>query len=231
MTCFIGLIAVLPSEFFASTKEYQDFEIPDYFTASDIENIRHFENDTITVGVPYNDNWFDFNPEANFKFVLRWFHDATTHAIKPYHVTWQWWIFSNYEAMKFGDAQSLIYKETLVSHWDANVNASIFHPVRCDHITIKLWFLDTDENRNNIETAFDEGALTGAIGFGFSDYETTLNGWDVVGRLLTFQSPEIFGFEGGSATILNGILASGFYVCFALLVYILILKAIPFVGG
>ncbi len=227
--CFVALIGLIPSDFYAYSKEYSQFDVPDYFSQEDIQTVQHFLNTTIYPSVPYHDEWFDFTADVNYKFVVRWYQ--TLGWIKVYHITWQFFnIWSDFEQMKCLDAYA-ISKNVLVQAWDADLNVSKIYPVRCDHITIKMWFQDNNLTRNNIGAGFDEGELRCAIGFGFSDYEAKLQAWDVLGRLLTFQSPEVFGFEGGVATTLNLLLALPFYACVGVLIYILILKAIPFVSG
>jgi len=234
LCAFIAIIGLIPSDFYAQSKTYTQFDMPSYFSQDDVQHIKHFENASIHDAVPYSDNeWLDFNPDANFKFVARWYNDATGRYIRLLHVTWEFWWLWNGDYLECPDVaeyygHSSIFKTDLQTAWDSNYNASIFYPFACEHITVKVWFADYNATRNNIGSAWDENHLNIAIGFGFDDYETKLSSWDVMGRLLTFQSPEIFGASGAIATTLNLIVGIPFWVAVAVCIYLLIMEVIPF---
>ena len=119
-------------------------------------------------------------------------------------------------------------KEYAVAQWNENYNATILHPVKCDHITTKVWLFDANQTRNNISQAWDDGAINIAMGFGFSDYETKVSAMDILGRLLLFQAPTIFGLTGDLATIVTVITTVPFYTSIALLIFLAVLMVVPF---
>lgn len=229
LALWILLMTLMPSSFYVMSKQYSDYEVPDYFTQEDIQTIKHFQDANVTRG---DTIVLDFNPDANFKFDVVW---ATAYdSITFRHWTWELGPFYDAHAMEVDNADYIlgdwwISKSLALANWDGSLNASTFYPVRCPDITVKVWFTDPNQTRNNLSTAWDEGKVTVAMGFGFDDYETKLSAWDIVGRLLTFQSPEIFGLTGAAATVINLVITLPFYVCVAYLIYRLILLAIPFV--
>jgi len=224
---FIALIGIIPPEYFVQTKTYYQYEYPDYFTQDDIARIKHFLNKTVEEGRI----WFDFESKgAKFKFLVDMSLWADGYRAYQNHIIWEWWIFYDSHPMYFTENKYLyVNAELAKKYWDSDINATVLYPVFCEDITVKVWITDYNGSRNDIETAFNEGKVIWAIGFGYEDYETKLSAWDIVGRLLTFQSPEIFGLSGTAATILNLIVALPIWTAIAYLVYRLILMAIPFV--
>lgn len=226
----------MPSDFLGDTEvsSYVNYEYPEYFDKYDIENIKFYENDTITRGLIPTQVWFDFNPDVNYKIYCEWW--LTGNMITVKHVAWELWIYHPFHLMHiinetYGSPSWHIDKELAVEMWDSDANASRIRPVYCSDISVTVWLSDTNTTRNDMSDAWDSGTLNIALGFGYDDYTATLTAWDIVGRLLTFQSPEIFGMTGDFATVLNVMIGLPVWVMTAYLVYILILKAIPFLSG
>jgi len=231
---FIALIGIKPSEFYWSqARTYQQYEYPDYFTQEDIQYIRYFINKSVTRPAPWyppNEVWFDFTTKgANLKIIVTWY-GTDIDKITFERVTWEWWIFFTASYLTIDDFGGELTKQEVISKWDDSINASVIYPVYDDVVTLKVWITDSNETRNNINTAWDEGNLFIGIGFGFEDLETKLSAWDIIGRLLTFQSPEIFGLTGATATVLNLVIALPLWGCVAYLITRLILLFIPFAG-
>jgi len=235
---FIALAGVVPSEFFVQTKTYTQYDYPEYFTPEDVQTIKHFLNRSIQKDGP--EIVFDFNAAdnpVNFKFHMWWWEVPelpSGGAITAHHRIWELWIFYKIHAMKIPNGiffkEAWWFDKTLIaSNYDDETKASIFYPVKCEHITIKIWVTDYNATRKDLSAAWDEGKVMVGIGFGFEDYQTKLSAWDIIGRLLTFQSPEVFGLSGAAATILNLVVALPVWTSIAYLVYRLILMAIPFV--
>lgn len=62
------------------------------------------------------------------------------------------------------------------------------------------------------------------VGLGWNATIGSVNAWNVVGQLLTFQTPEVH-------PVINGLIGFSLWACIIYLAYRLILLAIPFVGG
>jgi len=231
MGIFIILVSTMPAQFYSSAPTYQQYAYPDFFSQEDIEHFRHIASINVTKSTfPYVCYYIDFNdetPPADFKFQIHWRAEAQYNKIQIAHVHYEFWVFIGAHPLniliKQDEGQRYISKSLALEYWDEESNATSLHPVFCDHITVKVWLTDPNSTRNDIAEAWDEGTVQLTIGFGFSDYETTISGWDVVGRLLIFQAPDIH-------PVVNAIIALPMWACIAILIYILILKAIPFVG-
>lgn len=232
LAAFITFVALIPSAFFISSKDYTQFDIPDYFTQEDIQHIKHFLNETVFTP----STTFDFNTASNpvnYKFIFVWvvFGGTPFHL---YHINWEWWIFSTAHYMELtGLETGITYGDTVtkaqaLANYDAELNASIFYPAKCMDITVKLWLYDSNQTRNDLGEAWDASECEAAIGFGYEDYETKLSAWDIVGRLLTFQSPEVFGATGATALALNLVVGIPFWAAVAVCIYLLFMEAVPF---
>jgi len=225
---FIALLAAVPSQFYTYEEDYEQYQYPSYFTMEDVEHIKYFKNITITRGP--GSIYFDFTDQIDFKFIVQW--KSAGDNIVPRHVTWSWWIFVIAHTMNIEtEGNWWIDKTEAIANWNPELNASSFYPVFCNHITVKVWLTDYNITRNDLEEAWDEGQIDMAIGFGVDDYATKLNIWSVIGRLLSFQAPTIYGLTGISATIINLLICLPLWTCIVYLIYRLILMAIPFVGG
>jgi len=231
LALFVTLLSVMPSEFFVLTREYKQYKYPEYFSKEDIQRIKHFLNKTVSRG---SETEFDFaGTGANFLLKVIW-HEDTEVVGEPDVLTfnrlkWAWLIFRSWSVMEIDIYGQYLSKSEALSEWDNKTKASIIHPVYDDALTVKIWLTDTNKTRKDLKQAWDEGTIMVGIGFGYEDYETKLSIWEVIGKLLTFQSPEIFGLTGPAATVLNMMIALPLLVVIAYLIYRLILMAIPFV--
>lgn len=231
---FIGMVALIPPEFFIASQSYNSFNIPDFWTPTDVQTVRHYLNKTIE-----SQTVFDFNTAenpANFKFRIIWFSVPYKY-FDVRHITWTLWGFLETTDTQVISAPanttettSRMTKEYALGAWHSALNASVF-TFRCDHIKEKAWLFDSNTTRNDLAVAWDDNELALGIGFGYEDYELRISMWEIIGNLLMFQAPVVFDFSGTIATFLNGIIATPFYISFAYLAYRLIIKIIPFVAG
>lgn len=218
---FIILVGFMPSGFFAVAPDYQQPYYPSYFQSDDIENIKFVE--TAEVHRAWYKADFDFRPSVNFKFVVSW--GTTKNTIWIQHVTWELWVLWDGHDMNIVDeGYTELDLTTALEHVDPDSGACVLYPVWCNCITVKVWIVDSDQERNDLATAWQEGKVEMTIGLGMGQYEVTLSGWDIIARLLVFQAPNIH-------PVVNGIIALPFYTLVGYLIYRLILLAIPFVGG
>jgi len=225
----MGLMPVLAPNLLYGGKAYsQSFIVPDYFSEADIENIKYFKNETIEQGTTTT---FDFTAEINYKFKVRWLGEFYGDIVIPEHVTWEF-IFTFTDSMNVEDYGFEISLDEALINYDTTKNASIFHPVYCDHITVKAWILDYNHTRNDLEYAWNEDEkLEMGIRFGFDDIATGYSAFHLIGLLLTFQSPQIFGASGILAITLNLIANSPIYLAIAYLVFYFVTSIIPFIRG
>lgn len=235
LALYTTLLALIPSEFYfyaVSGGRTYDPDEYSFLSMADVQKIRFLKNGSVT--------WFDmnadpsltlnFNPDVNFVFDIYWNH---WHAgITPRHRTWEFWFFGGSESMKiemnntqYGEALS---KAELISAWDSNYNASIFYPVTCPSITVKVWVTDYNTTRNDIGEAWDDSEVNFAMGFGFDDFEAKQSAVDILGKLLLFQAPTLFGLSGGMGEIINIILTIPFYAMVGTLIFLVVIAVVPF---
>lgn len=251
---FFLLLAVFPTEFFSLQSDYSlapyDAANRDYWSKEDLENTRWAIYHNVSVGSGEEYDFTALNESVDYIFQVDWWN-YVTEGITFRHQTWGGYLWgvlpARYDSMKvmdipesaviYGDPgsgnifyASVVTRDFLVNYWDNTKNVTRLRPVQCEHITITAWIRDPNQTRNDIGAAWDEGTLYVELGFGFDDFVVALNSYDMIGRLLTFQSPEIFGLTGVAATIINTIIALPVWSCIAYLVYRLVLMAIPFVG-
>jgi len=149
------------------------------------------------------------------------------HGIYVDRVSWEWWIFYTLESISLvGSKTKTVYsyltENALTDNWFSEYNVSKF--IGSGYETLQIFVMDSNTTRNDIAQAFQEGEVQIGIGMGIEDLSTKLSTWGIVATLLTFQAPNIH-------PLVNALIAIPFWACIAVLTYILILKAIPFVGG
>lgn len=218
--CFLGffflLIPLMPIEFFPTSADIHKWEYPSFFSKDDIQNIQYFISHNVTKTLIGGEIEFDFNPDINVKTACRWY-SATNH-MQFFHIEWEFWFAKTYGYMFWvNQTTEYIDKDLVLKNWDSSINASVFYPVFCEfnHLDTKVWIRDNNHTRNDISTAWDSGTVEVSQGFGFDDFKTATSIWNIIGRLLTFQSPEIFGLSGIGATIINFVIAMPIWVCVA----------------
>jgi len=231
----MGLMPMLAPNLLYGGKGYQNFDVPDYFSSWDLENIKYFEENNLTF--PHSIIYFDYNPDINVKLFTKW--TVTDPYIRLYVVLWEWWVFFTSERMDFTslDGASVVNdnyigKSELLLAWEENFNSSIFTAkAPSGIIKVKCWFTDTNSTRNNISEAWDEGKISLGIGFGMDDVATSYSAFSLIGLLLTFSRPEIFGASGVVAIVLNLIISAPVFLSIAYLIYYFITSIIPFIKG
>jgi len=244
--CYLGIffllmsaLPVLAPNLLYGGKQYASIPQKEFLSQDDIESIKYLEGYNLTF--PISQVTHNFNPAINVKIVTNWVN------INPYigleHITWELWdgsypyiYHSDYMIFRFYNLtinqQEYYYlgKTQLNQSWNTKYNASIFSASTAN-LKTKCWFTDTNTTRNNIDDAWDDGEITLSIGFGYDDLTISYNAFNLVGLLLTFQRPDIFGASGTTAILLNMIVALPTFLCIAYLIYYFITSIIPFISG
>lgn len=222
-SCFVILVAATPSEFLVTSPDYRQVEPPEYFEAIDIT----------TYATTYN------NTVPPYLVPLEWSfggYDWVMENYNPYYIVvgkkeywWIFWIgttwfeFRNKQGINRGDE---LAPEELDADFDADsgsVKYSCSSPAwQTIHFDIHFGFNTTKYNLPS--DALDKNELYFLQGMGIESISTTISAWNLIGMLLFFQMPNIH-------PIINGLIAIPIWVCIGYLIYVLILKAIPFVGG
>lgn len=198
---------------------------PSYWKASDMD-YQYFLNKTLTA---YSTTIFDFNtasPSIDVKLTVFWNYPLLAIKIGAYRNLPSFPFISG--LMFENDSKILLDKTDLVNRFDSDINASRFSPVY-DGVTFSctMWFADTDKTRNDIGLAWNGGALDVGIAFGISNVTLKTDAWNIIGRVLTFQAPEIFG-SGTAGFLLNALIALPLWGAIAALILIMLFELIPF---
>jgi hypothetical protein len=214
---FFVLVASIPAEFFFTPgRTYQNYVVPDNFDPMELGGIAFFTQHNITVG---DTKYYTF---TNSTLELRAiFYPALgiPRRIEFEHLYWYFGPIFLYDSMQIEtEGNYYITREDAVSHWISNVSKSKFYPVWCNHARVTSWIYDPNSSRDDVGVAWDAGTVTVAIGFGFEYQTAAINGWSLIGALLSFQSPQIFGMTGLGATVMNLIISLPVWGCVGYLV-------------
>lgn len=102
---------------------------------------------------------------------------------------------------------------------------------RCPHGYLFHIYVQYNETAYpNLQAAWDDYNVYVAIGQGYSDTFAKMDAWSVIGLLLSFQAPQVFGVSEVWSMVLNLIIAMPIWTAIAYIFYRLILMAIPFLG-
>jgi hypothetical protein len=242
---YTSLIALMPSEFYSSASSGSTFDYS-FLSLEDVRRIRFLDTTNITrQAFLIESEWFDFTPNATYKMKVLWVGSTfptSPNTIFFQHCTWESPI--GFPAPQFDEMQIenltktfwgspapyhyILTKAHAVAHWSSLYNASIFDPVQCEHARTKVWIFDQNTTRNNISQAWDDGKLTFTMGFGYDDMFAKQTSLDILGRILLFQAPTVWGLTGDMATIVNLILTVPFYAMVGVLIFLIVIAFIPF---
>mgnify|MGYP000185597529 CR=1 FL=1 len=225
VTVFL-VIGYIPGEFYTASEELLSAQVPEYFEGIDIQNYAETYNTSIGTSTAY----------IEIKFGG---HDITIYGqlagidmLAFEHVGW-WGGFWRYTLGWFDfhikgiDLKGKRTPEELDSDWDqyANEHGILKYSMYYEggpKFDLYISFNTTKYSKPSEAWQYNE--LYILMGIGFDQTVTTMNAWNVISALLFFKMPDIH-------PLLNLFIALPIWVCIAYLVYVLILKAIPFVGG
>jgi hypothetical protein len=239
LVMFSFLVGLMPVQFYMGSEEeeYYDYNYPSFFTPSDIEKIKYYDNATL---VYYGQNWgyFDLGSEATgYARFKAWFtYDLNPpfnpRFVKLSYITWYWWIFESSERCHFEgkfvkdmeDHPERIRLVDCTNNWDSDYNSSRFTAESYNSPLVQMWITDTNTTRNDITEAWvTDGNITVTLGMGFTDFETKLSSWSILASLLTYQ--DVRGLPNAIAYPISTVIWAGVAYC----VYCLILKVIPLI--
>lgn len=203
---FILLLGLMPSGFTPpSSTQYSLYDVPANFDARELGGVQYFKQHNVTFSLfGSNCSDFDFNPSVKYLFRVYAYSNPYYYLIFK-HLVWYWGpsFLWQWEFMDHADFYGYrLEREDVETKVDSS-NKSKFFPVSCPHISITVWISDANATRNDVLASWDDGQVTVSIGLGSDVTTAGIGGWDILGRLLTFQAPEILGMTGDGATILN----------------------------
>jgi len=231
---FALLVCMIPGEYSAAEYEGRELTVPEYFEGIDIQYFASIHNTTIVFGDPwpaYPDLfWEGFDLGGwNFEFEVNRKSNVDYAALIRYDI---WWIFKhnthhlkwiNSKGITVGNDYGDLRFTDLDENYDENINECRF-TVKDDVMQLMVYFGFNTTKYDTPTQALDQDELSVLFCVGFDQLNTAINSWNLIGMILFFQMPDVH-------PAINAIIAIPLWVCIAFLVYVLILKAIPFVGG
>jgi hypothetical protein len=228
------MMVAIPTDFFnfqTSTTQFRQINMPDYFSLSrDAENLKWYINGTIERSIIAVSCNFDFNAKYpqdfpnTLYFSFRWFSIGDVMS----GIRIEKWNLPYMYRQEYFLNKSL----TACSYWLATQTlqdeVSIIEPVFDDYWTETIFLSDYDGTRNNFASAWGEGKLNMTLAFGNANgtNQMSLNGWDLVTRVLTFQAWDLCG-----SPMINFLIDLPIWIGTAYITIRIVRLFIPFLSG
>jgi hypothetical protein len=232
LSMFFILVASMPPGIISTPQQGKVINVPEYFEAIDLSYFAVTKNFTVGPNL-----W-------NYAFqVGGWNVKATYYDIFDSIVMWTYDSFGifeyNIEDFKWYDSQGVKVSDrintlgalggwreaiSLTTICNAFTNNTSAFTIQNSKTQCKIYFGYDSTKYKSPREAFQDGNLGVLVGMGIDNTNTRINAWNFIGMLLFFQAPDVH-------PLLNAIIAIPIWIMIAWLIYILILKAIPFVGG
>ena len=225
LSTFFIVTSFIPSGFKYVIPENREVDVPQYFEAIDVQSFGSTEYFTLNYSL---DN-YHFTIGGYDLMLFIGYPFGSEIRIDHFHY---WWIFQyGFHSMKWYDADGLhvsyehpLYHEILpISALDDHEYGERY-TMKCEHFQSIVVFGYNQTAYDSHVEAFQDEALTIFFGVEFDQLQTTYNVWNLVAMILFFQMPNVH-------PAINALIAIPIWILVAYLVYVLILKAIPFVGG
>ena len=196
--CTIGFtgffLGTMPSELITPIQnpnlKYQTYE--ENWILGSSSDLYHM-NQTVNLMSPFDYVAFNFataTPKIDVEFRM-FFFDVNGRTIRLEWVTWYLWWMVQTETMTWQDSTFgwYIMKGDILNHIiPGNVSVSYFDKVYSTNPSVHVQFIDTNQTRNNIGSAWDAGSLNTRISFGMDNVTIAINALTLVSELLFFQA-------------------------------------------
>jgi hypothetical protein len=229
LSLFFILLALVPHPLLANPQQGRVVNVPEYFEALDLNYFSETKN--FTLGTNYVRLKFTlggWNLQFDNDPVFRQFSLCSYDS---------WWIFTwGYESFTWYNVKGVKVSENFgtgnwqVLKWDQlNPNYDMDRKlceftVQNSKTQLKVYFAFNTTKYNTPYDALVGGELHVLFCVSMDKVNTSINAWNLIGSILFFQMPNVH-------PLINAIIAIPVWIAIAWLIYILILKAIPFVGG
>ena len=230
------LIAWMPAELFTAS-EYRTVGVPEFFESVDVwsyaETFIYQMNET--GGYSYG-SWYQITNDGldigGRDFMLDYKRANQTPLYLFLRHKWYWFIFTQFERMEWLNYEG-ISRGTELSVEEMQEDAEL-----PDNATCRYRVISPDEGfqyvasfgynstlYSNFTQAWNYHGLHFFWAVNFDQQGTSFNVVQLIGMLIFFQMP------AGMPAYINALIAIPFWVCVAYLVYVLIIKIIPFIAG
>jgi len=227
----IFLIACIPPAFLIPDYEGKTIETPEYFEAIEITKYASTWNYTFD-----GSDITKENPSAYIKRKEIGGHTFYFYYAKPNktingifwvgHITY-WWIFeTGHHRMDIWN--SGVYKGTSLDRTelddDYTERDDLTYTFQCQHTQLDIFFAFNETTYSTPSEAFDGQELKMLIGIEWSQIDTSVSAWDIIGMVLFFQLPTVHW-------AINALIAIPIWLGMAYVAFILILRTIGAIFG
>lgn len=230
---FVVLTGVMPTSLMASSYDGRNVNLPNegYFDFLDVvyyaDSVLLTVDDgsflygyyTQSIGIGNWDTEILSNYDISRIYVRGWYY-ALGMRWSPFHLDWY-----DETGKPIGEEYlgvNYVSNDTLEDLYDEY--GTIQGRVQCDYYQMVYAFDWNTTLYSGPSEAWANDDLYVLFCIGFDNVHTTGNVWEIVGGLLFFQQPDVHW-------IINVLVAIPLYTCIAILLYLLIIKAIPLLGG
>jgi len=225
------LISLIPPQFYTATSG-REISIPEIFDAIDIYQFA--ETKVLQTNETGGTVWIVDNSYYRVDIDIG-NHDVDLYYKRPnyssknvwiLHRYTEWIIFPVIHRLDWINSQGESRGDNLALaslNLDA-VDGVAKYQARCWHFTLFTQIGYNTTTYSSVEMAWNAGNLYFFFGINFNDVGTAFNVWNLIGMLLFFQLPD-------THPIINAIIAIPIWVSVAYLIYVLIIKIIPFIAG
>jgi len=227
LSTFFLITSMIPSGFLYTTPEGRTVEVPEYFESVDIYSFAETYNFTITQG----DELF-FEHYFTLGGWNVWFYSDVLTDCMHVEIYDSWWVFRwnfrilewfNNQGVKVSDENGNIERTVLDVNYDVD-NQECKFKLSCTDATFVVYFGFNQTKYSKPSEALLNDDLHVLFCINFDKVNTSFNAWNLIGAILFFQMPNVH-------PAINALIAIPLWIMIAYLVYVLILKAVPFVGG
>ena len=224
---FALLVSMIPGQFAVQSKSYRQISVPEYFEAVNVQSFVETKNLTVPAydeyGLDCGVGGWELKIYPYYSPLMNTYHLVLRHIDRWWVIAYGWHDLRWRSKVTGIDLGYTLDKDELLNAYDADKGVAEFI-VSCEHLTAYVAFAYNTTKYENIVDAWANSELWMLIAIGFDQVNTSTNAWNVIGKLLFFQAPDVH-------PAINALIAIPIWAAIAITIYILILKAIPFVGG
>ena len=226
MSTFFILTTLMPNDLYGpSEAKYQEAYLPSAFRTADLTQLAWYDNHTVPECYEYSNPVKFFLPPASSQIEVwaYWGDWQHQNELCFKHVWVTWYIVFGHYIEGLGHQGYGFSKQEILNAWDPKQNCSEIDSTCPCGTTYFIYISYNPAKYSNLSDAINHKEVDVLVGVGIKDATVKINAWNLVGQLLMFQAP-------GIPEPMNYLIALPMWACVGILVYILILMAIPFVG-
>jgi len=232
LALFMVVFASMPGDYIATyfaSSAGVDQDIADYYSLANVTMYNQAEN--FSLSYPEGQIDFDMGLPGGQRVQFLWGNDIWSKIIGVRHLTDEFFgIWYGWHRLKFdglGDSLGIL-RPDLVTNWDDSINGSLFW-ADCNHIRVSM-FVQPNGTYTDIGESYDNNELRFIISYEVDWNATQISAFNVLGKLLMFQSPDL-RIPGTGGTIINMVVSAPIWSMIAILIIKIIQSVIPFIRG